>query len=192
MADFTDLGRKVTYRFELPGGQRRLKEASLYVMKRARLFDYFGLVKLNKTLWLADFSSYRERRYPVTGRLYQKLANGPAPVEMRPLLNEMERDGIISLAATAVPNEQRPVANVEPMLNDFSEADIEFIDRAIEYYRPMTAAQASEDSHGVAWRTRELGDDIPYDAAIFDDREMPQAQEHKLKWMARERRWRSL
>lgn len=191
MTDFATLSRNVRYRVDLPGGQRRLKEAALYIMQQARDFEYFGLVKLNKMLWRADFQSFRARGTPVTGRQYQKLERGPAPVEMLPLLNEMQNDGAVELVSTDIPNERRPVAKVPPVLNDFSPNDVTFLDEALEYYRPMTAAETSEESHGLAWKTREIGDPIPYESVMFLDEPLPQGLEHRLKWLARDRAWRT-
>lgn len=185
MSDLGDMSRSVRYRVDLPGGQRRLKEAAIYVMRRAEDFDFFGLVKLNKILWRADFQAYRHRRIPVTGRAYQKLKAGPAPVEMLPLLTEMRQAGIVTLRETNVPNEQRPVASVEPVLTDFSPIDLGYLDEAISYYRDMTAKQTSDDSHGVAWKTRDFGDHIPYDAAIFDDGPVSSRLEDRFHEIAR-------
>lgn len=196
MVDLADLGTQVKYRFDLPGGQARLKEAVLYVCKKARHFDFFGRVKLNKILWRADFESYRERLFPVTGRMYVKLAAGPAPYEMLPILNELQTDGLLRFEETSVPNERRPVSLAEPVLKNFSPHDLHFLDEAITYYRDMTASQASEDSHGLAWRTRELGEPIPYDAAIFDDRlgidDLPSRLEDRFHEIAREKRLRTI
>ena len=56
--------RKLTYRFKLPGGQRRLREMVLYVSERNSDTERFGLVKLNKILWKADFSAFADRGIP--------------------------------------------------------------------------------------------------------------------------------
>ncbi|HEY9011184.1 MAG TPA: Panacea domain-containing protein [Devosia sp.] len=191
MTSYGDLGSAVTFKLELPGGQGRLKEAAIYVMDAAQNFEYFGLIKLNKMLWRADFRSFLERRFPVTGRPYQKLEHGPAPVEMKPVLRDLERAGAIRYVDSGVPKEQRPVPDNPPRPMNLSPRDIQFLDEAVEHYRDMTAKATSRDSHGVAWSTRSIGDLIPYDAAIFDDDELPQGLEHKFMWLGRERGWHS-
>ena len=185
------LARKVTYKVELPGGQQRLREAALYVMTKCRDWDHFGLTKLNKVLWRADFRSYAERGSPITGRIYQRLPNGPAPVEMKPLLNELVLSGFVSLIETPIPGEQRPVTEVEPNLRDFSPHEIEYVDEAIEYFHYHTGTQASNESHGIAWKTRNDGDPIPYEASYFDDRPLPVGLRAKLVEMANSRKWQS-
>ena len=92
----TDLSR---CGMESPPGDSRLGEAMLYVA--GRLADdpagaWCGF-KLNKVLWWADFESFRERGHSVTGAVYQKLKEGPAPVRLLPtrkrLLNSGAADG---------------------------------------------------------------------------------------------------
>ena len=189
--DLTDLGKALTYKLELPGGQSRLREAALYIMGAGRDFEYFGLIKLNKMLWRADFRSFHERRFPITGRSYQKLEHGPAPVEMKPVLRELENLGRIKYADSGVPNEKRPVPLVDVKISNLSPRDLEFLDEAISYYRDLTATATSKESHGVAWRSRKMGELIPYETAIFDDRPLSQSLEHKLMWLGRERGWHS-
>lgn len=191
MMEVSDLGRNVTYKVSLPGGQARLKEAALYVMKKCEGLPFFGLVKLNKILWRADFQSFRERRSPVTGRQYQRIENGPAPVEMRPILNDLLSRNEIELRHTDVPNEQRPYALVEPNTQHFSAYDLRYLDQAIEYFAPFPATKVSDMSHGVAWASRENGDLLPYDSAYLDDRPMATSLRPKLADMARQRQWRT-
>src|ERR1700676_3371183 len=116
---------KLTWKVQLPGRQRRLREAVLYVSQKCEQAPYFGKVKLNKIVWRADFESFAQRGQPVTGRQYQRLKQGPAPVEMLPVLNELQAGGL--LAIKRVPQgdyeEQRPVALQDPVLTFFSPQD---------------------------------------------------------------------
>src|SRR5947209_2464575 len=93
---------RFTWKVDLPGGQRRLREAVLYTAHRCIEAPYFGLVKLNKILWRADFDSFADRGQPVTGRQYQRLPQGPAPVEMVPVLNGMLADGLVKIERVRV------------------------------------------------------------------------------------------
>src|ERR1700720_1644773 len=100
MSILPETRRKLTWKVQLPGGQKRLREAILYVSHACEAAPLFGLVKLNKILWRADFESFAERGQPITGRQYQRLPQGPAPVEMLPLLNEMQAEGLIRIERT--------------------------------------------------------------------------------------------
>ncbi len=182
----------LTYRVDLPGGQDRLAEAILYVSEKCRSAERFGLIKLNKIIWRADFSAFQARRVPVTGRAYQRLRFGPAPIEMRPLLNEMEDNHSIEIERVDLGEgkvEQRVVANIPPHSRFFSRDDLEFLDQAIGYYWDKTGMEASDDSHGVAWKTHEDGDPMPYELVFLSDKELEPEQIRKFAAMARERRW---
>lgn len=183
----------MTWKVDLPGGQRRLREAILYVSKACAEAPFFGLVKLNKIIWRADFESFAQRGQPITGRLYQKLKQGPAPVEMLPLLNELQADG--HLAIRNVPlghyQEQRPIALAEPVLTFFSRQDLDYFDRAIASYWELTGKEVSDLSHGVAWKTREDGEPMPYESAYLSDEQVGTGQRGRLLKLATEHRWHS-
>src|SRR5665213_2629173 len=79
--------KSLTYTKALPGGAReRLRELILYVSEKCEKSTRFGMIKLNKIIWRADFTAFEARRSPITGAGYQRLPLGPAPIEMRPVL----------------------------------------------------------------------------------------------------------
>ncbi|MGC2521480.1 MAG: Panacea domain-containing protein [Stellaceae bacterium] len=131
-----------------------------------------GLIKLNKILWKADFDAYAARNIPVTGRAYQRLELGPAPREMRPLLNEMIRARLIHLEETDFGDgviEYRPIADKPPSLDNFGSDDIEFVDASIVYYWNMTGKETSDDSHGIPWRSRKNNEPMFYELSFISD-----------------------
>lgn len=162
---------KLTWKINLEGGQRRLREAILYVAQRCQNAPSFGLIKLNKILWRADFVSFVERGQPVTGRQYQRLEQGPAPVEMKPVLNELLRDGLARIERARVVNydERRVMPLADPNLSLFSKSDLDQLDRSIAFYWDKTGKETSDQSHGVAWKTRENGEGMPYELAYLSD-----------------------
>lgn len=177
------MGRQ-TLSVPLPGGQDRLRQMILYVSKRNEGARYFGRTKLNKILWRADFDAFRARRKPVTGRAYQRLERGPAPKEMRPLLNEMLVLGEITEETVVYSDqaaEKRPIARAEPDLSQFSVDDIRFVDAAIEYYWDRTGRETSDDSHGIAWKTRGDRAPMPYENAFLSDYTLSEAQIARMK-----------
>ena len=183
----------VTYRVELSGGQRRLKEAILYVAQKSQPMKFFGRVKLNKIIWRADFRSFYERRQPVTGRAYQKLQWGPALTEMMPIMNDLLREGLLieEPQSRGGKKEFRPVAKADPVLRLFSAEDLEFLDESLHHYWDKTGSEASDESHGVAWKSRNIGDAIPYEAAYFEDKALPKAALQRLAERARKLQLRS-
>lgn len=191
--------QKLTYRVDLPGGQARLRELVLHVSHRAEGMERFGLIKLNKIVWKADFSAFAARGMPVTGRAYQRLPLGPAPVEMRPLLAEMLQDRLITFKLISFGTgpdgqeiiEHRPLTQEMPSLRWFSRDDLEFVEQAIAYYWSMTGTETSDDSHGPAWRTRQNLDPMPYESALLADKELGPQQKARIMKKAQELGWRS-
>ena len=174
---------RLTARIDLPGGQDRLRQIILYVALRCEKAEWFGRIKLNKIIWKADFDAYAERKMPVTGRAYQKLEWGPAAKEMLPLLNEMERFGLIRWQEHRFSEEvveSRPIANIPPNLSLFSRDDIKFVEQAITYYWNKTGTEASDDSHGIAWKSREIKDTMYYELSQISDDELSAAERRTI------------
>jgi Protein of unknown function (DUF4065) len=192
MSVLPDTPRKLTWRVNLPGGRERLKEAILYISKACEQAP-FGLVKLNKILWRADFDSFAERGQPVTGRQYQRLKQGPAPIEMRPILNEMMGERIIRIDRARIIDffEQRPIGLAEPNLKYFSRSDVDYFDRAIATYWESTGKETSDSSHGIAWATRENGSPMPYESAYLSDRPLSGHMKRRLLDLAIKHGWKS-
>jgi hypothetical protein len=188
-----DKTSKLTFQVDLPGGRDRLREAILYICVECVEAPTFGLTKLNKILWLADFTSFAERAQPVTGRAYQRLKFGPAPVEMLLLLNEMLKDNEIEMDKPRLVtfDERRPRSRVAPSLRNFSLADLKYLDNAIEQFWTLTGREVSERSHGIAWRTRSNGDAMPYELSYFDDSPLGANAKDKLMRYASAKNLRS-
>ncbi|HEY7243949.1 MAG TPA: Panacea domain-containing protein [Xanthobacteraceae bacterium] len=189
-----NLDVNVTYRVNLSGGQQRLKEAILYAAERGQGMVHFGRTKLHKIIWRADFRSFYERHQPVTGRMYQKLEWGPALVEMVPVMQELRRSGCLQEERRVHGDKEefRPIATVKAMLRLFSPEDIEFLDESLRHYWDMTGTETSDDSHGIAWKTRNLGDPIPYEASYFNDDSLPQKTLNRLAEIAKSHGLRSI
>lgn len=180
----SDRERNVTVRVSLPGGQNRLRQMILYVASRCSETKFFGAVKLNKILWKADFDSFTARRVPVTGREYLKQKFGPALREMLRVQRDMLADGVIKFEHRDFGDgivEDRTIALTTPDLSLFSDDDLRFVDSSISHYWEMTGSESSDESHGVAWRTRRIGAVMPYESALLSDNRPPKAQWDRLK-----------
>ncbi len=183
---------KLTYAVELPGGQNRLRQLVLYIARRCESATRFGGIKLNKILWKADFDSFASRQVPVTGRRYQREKFGPIPKEMLPLHRDMQREGLIRVEHIEFSDEiieHRTVALVGPDLKIFNEDDLAFVDASIIYYWDLTGMETSDDSHGVAWRTRSNGEPMPYELAFLSDKGLGSQQRMRAMRLIAERGW---
>jgi hypothetical protein len=185
----------LTESVRLQGGQDRLRQLTLYVSQECSRSERFGLVKLNKTLWKADFDAYASRQVPITGRPYQRLEQGPAPKEMPHVLRDLLRDGMIHLEVTDFGDgirEKKPIPLGKPNMSYFSEEDMRFVETAIRHYWDLTGQESSDDSHGVAWRSRANGTPMFYELAYLSDRNAGPLQSERALSKAAKAGWSSL
>jgi hypothetical protein len=184
---------RLTYEVHLAGGRERLVDLILYISNKYSTAARWGKTKLNKILWRADFTSFLERGVPVSGRPYQRLRNGPAPVEMAPVLGRMVADRLINIEMRPQGSyaEERIVPLTQANMRYFGKDDIRYVDGAIQYYWDSTATEASDDSHGVAWASREDGDPMPYELAYLSNKPLSSGMLKKLEHLGNERGWKS-
>jgi hypothetical protein len=176
----------------LPGGAiERLTAAILYVCSACETDAAFGVTRLNKTLFEADFLSFRTRGIPITGARYQRLQRGPAPKAMPHRLREMQEHGVLYVRKQDFLGQlqHKPIALGRPDLSLFSGEDIAILDSVIREADGRTAAEASEASHRIEWRTRQNGDDIPYEAAWLSDEPPTEADVERTRVLAAEHGW---
>ncbi|WP_420621461.1 Panacea domain-containing protein [Candidatus Poriferisodalis sp.] len=170
--ELTDVSR---YGMDAPPGDERLQEAILYVARRLEDDPAGrGAVKLNKILWWADFESFRERLRSVTGAMYQKLPEGPAPVRQVPAREALIEEGAVELrqrdiGAPHPENVLRPLREPQQL---FDADDLHYLDMALDKFRGMTGGECSEFSHwaSVGWRAVDFEQVIPYETSIIDPR----------------------
>jgi Protein of unknown function (DUF4065) len=183
----------VTVRLE--GERNRLRQLILYVAQQCVTAKFFGLIKLNKIIWKADFDSFAARQVPVTGREYRRQKLGPVAREMKPLHTEMLRQGAIRIERKLFGEDEtgkeiveyRTIASDIPDLTLFSPEDMSFVNASIAHYWDMTGTETSDESHGVAWRTRTNGDPMPYELAWLSDRPLGPKQAARLIALVTER-----
>jgi hypothetical protein len=184
--------RPTTATVELAGGQSRLRQMILYVASECKSAKYFGAIKLNKIIWKADFDAFSVRKRPVTGREYRRQQFGPALREMLPVHREMLRDGAIQVERRDFGNdivEHRTIAIDQPNIGLFTNEDLAFVDAAIRHYWDMTGMETSDESHGVAWKTRNNGDPMPYELAFLSDEPLDSVHLKRIEDLIYDKGW---
>lgn len=184
--------RRLTDKVSLPGEQARLKQLILYVAERCQGAEFFGAIKLNKIIWKADFDSFAARKIPVTGREYRRLRLGPAAKEMRQVHREMLMNGSIIIERRDFGDniiEMRTVAVDRFNASLFTAEDLSFVDAAITHYWGMSGTETSDESHGIAWKTRDDNDPMPYDLALLSDKFLSPRQLKRAEDLIYEKGW---
>lgn len=88
------------------------------------------------------------------------MPNGPGLHDHRAILREMEQDGLLVLEAQqAGPYSEHVYVSKRPV--QINEQETDAIRKALEKLRGMTAAQASEQSHGPSWHATDSGEHMP-------------------------------
>ncbi len=177
----TDISR---HGMENPPGDERLGEAILYVAER--LTDDpagRGAVKLNKILWWADFESFRERGRSVTGAVYQKLKEGPAPVRLVPTRKKLLRTGAVEMTErhTGARSPEKVLQALREPELVFDDDDVRYLDRGLQKFHGMTGKECSDFSHraSAGWQTVNIKEVIPYETSIISTRPPSEAD---LAW----------
>lgn len=169
----------------------KFRELVVYVTERCADDPTFGAVKLNKILYYADFSAYLELRRPITGAVYRKLSEGPAPKQFvearealidagRVLLEERTYFGYV---------QKRPV--VQPGCGAdstlFSERELRIVDEVIDFFRGKSAREVSDYSHREpGWIMAEHLEEIPYQTAHLSAEPMDHEMQEWAIGVARE------
>ena len=153
----------------------KLRELVLYICLRSEGDERFGAIKLNKLLFLSDFTAYLLFGRPITGHEYQALEQGPAPRRLLPIMERMTSTGEIATRPQSYHGwvQKKTFALREPDVTKFSAEEIDLVNRIIADWWGKTATEISNASHGfVGWQLAEKGETIPYDIALLRRREL--------------------
>src|SRR4051812_14637834 len=101
--------------------EAKLRELILYIAESSVDDADFGITKLNKILFNADFTAFGRRGEAITGVDYQHLQFGPAPRRMKPVIRELEEnhDAIVRSVFRGRREQQRVIALREANLDLF-------------------------------------------------------------------------
>jgi Protein of unknown function (DUF4065) len=145
-----------------------------------------GAVKLYKILWLSDFTAFHNHGSSITGARYIKRQFGPVPAAIATAISDLEASNSIFVSRVPfhkhIKEQYRSLSR--PAMGSFSDAQIELIDRMIQFVSDEhTARSISEYSHDHVWRAAGDGEEIPY-FTVFAVREDPDAAD--LDWARKE------
>ena len=163
--------KDMTYTFDKPYGDDRLKEIIIYISSKCQDDPTFGATKLNKILYFSDFTSFSECGEPVTGVEYMRLGQGPVPKHLIPVSEHMKAKHEIFIETREYfGHEQlRVIPMREANIDIFKPRDIAIVDEVIRLLWGETADRVSRMSHGIAWKMFQDKQSIPYEAAYLSN-----------------------
>jgi Protein of unknown function (DUF4065) len=165
-------GKKLTFSYPLERGIQRLRELIVYIAEKSVDDVHFGAIKLNKILYHSDFRAFERFGVPLTGVVYFRLPLGPAPRSMIPVRSALISEGAIRLDKLDLGSgyeQHRVVALRAPILNYFETDEIGIVNEVIAELWTQTAAEVSDASHDIRWRTLSNQDNLPYEFAFLSD-----------------------
>jgi hypothetical protein len=150
----------------------KLKQLILHVASRMRDAEYFGATKLNKILYRAEHTTYRELGQKLTTFQYQKNPHGPTLRAFLPVTSEMREEGLISFEDRPVGQvtERRIVALMAADLRVFSSEELKIIDQEVDRAWHLTGGQVSDEEHETAaWYATRLGETIKPELSFVEN-----------------------
>lgn len=150
--------------------EEKFAELVLYVAGRILDDPTGGATKINKICFAAECAHVRRSGRPITGAEYQKLERGPAPRRLVPVRERLVADGDAELVADEYMGYQldRLKPKREADASRFTAEELRHVEQAIVALWGKTAVEASDLSHQeMGWRMVELGETIPYEAALL-------------------------
>ena len=167
----------------------RTQELILYIASRYAGDSRFGVTRLNKVLFWADFEQFRRTGRAITGGTYIKLDHGPVLEQFDDILDGLRARGELRLEEVESGPDllTRPVALRPPELELFTPEELRLVDEIIDANRGTTATDVSDLSHQfVGWQVARLGEAIPYGTAFLARPSLTEEEvAHGLKLAAR-------
>jgi hypothetical protein len=147
----------------------RLEELILYIVARHEGDRQFGLTRLTKVLFWAEFEWFRRTGKPIAGGTYIKMPRGPMLDRFRDTLYGMQQRNLLRLerrpSGGPYPLE-RPITMREPDITLFSADQLALVDQIIAHHWGETAGEVSDISHDfMGWRLADPQERIPYGTA---------------------------
>jgi Protein of unknown function (DUF4065) len=141
-----------------------------------------GATKLNKTLWISDLRSYYETGKPITPARYVKREFGPVPSSIMPVLQELQREGALTVKTVDhFGKSKREFIVRQKQSGDFlADNEKQIVDETIKYVTEKhTAVTISKMSHDHIWQAAEDGEEIPHYTVFANPDEVT---EEELEW----------
>lgn len=183
LARISNSGKQVTAseKKQRPDDEK-LRELIIYLSSLSEGDECWGAIKLNKLLFYIDFVAYRRFGKSVTGQEYRAQEMGPTPRRLRPVVEQMKRNGdVVEERVMFHGREQiRTIACRTAAKGLFNQAESDLIHDTISRFWKMNASEISKESHTfLGWKLTPIGETIPYGMVLIGARK-PTGKEVRL------------
>jgi hypothetical protein len=178
----------------------KFKELVLYLSQVSEREgdEGFGMVKLNKLLYHADFEAYRLLGRSITGATYERQEWGPVARHLPIILDELAAAGRMHWEFIPRGEHVRKVPTVEadetatPDTTMFSDDERRVIEDTLRALATYGGKAASDWSHekSAGWNAvKEDGREITYETAFVSTDPIPPEDLERASHYVRERGW---
>jgi uncharacterized phage-associated protein len=178
----------------------KFKEMVLYFTERAAESGDagFGMVKLNKLLYRADFEAYRTLGRAITGETYERQKFGPVARDLPIVLDELAASGRLYWQRIPAGPHTRTVPSAQrdrDALADksaFPSNEMEVMERVFHELAAYGGKAVSEWSHEQSAGWNIAGEDgavIEYATALISTDPVPKADLDRASRYVRDRGW---
>jgi uncharacterized phage-associated protein len=158
----------------------------------------FGMVKLNKLLYRADFEAYRLLGRSITGETYEKQAWGPVARDLPIVLDELAADGRLYWQHIPRGPYTRDVPTTReddyafPDMSMFPKDERKVIEKTLHELATYGGKEVSDWSHeeSAGWKSAPKdGDAIKYGSAFISTEPIPEEDLERAKQYVRDQGW---
>ncbi len=133
-----------------------------------------GSVKLHKILWKSDTSQFIRAGRPITGTIYRKRPWGPTADALLDARDDLAGEGKIRWWRDKKfsGDYEKDVYEAVSKPPDFLTAEEKAIvdNWIMEICLKHTARSISDDTHGLAWEIAKMGEEMPMQAILAEER----------------------
>lgn len=130
--------------------------------------EELGNVKLHKILYFSDMLHFLSTGEPLTGVEYQKQQFGPTARHLSWAVGKLVAQGKVKIERRDYFGLLKTdyIALQQPQPGALSNHAVQILNDVIAFVCSRSAKEISELSHDVAWQAAEIGEVIPYHAAL--------------------------
>jgi uncharacterized phage-associated protein len=130
--------------------------------------EELGNVKLHKILYFSDMLHFLSTGEPLTGVEYQKQQFGPTARHLSWAVDKLVAHGKLKIERRDYFGHMKTdyIVLQQPRPGALSNHAVQILNDVIAFVCSRSAKEISELSHDAAWQAAEIGEVIPYDAAL--------------------------
>lgn len=163
--------RKPSLRISVPQKKiEKFKQVLLYLLEQCGGKPNVGETVVYKLLYFADFNFYELYEEQLTGATYRKLPFGPVPVEFQEIVQDMKKDGVLTVVKDEYYgySQTRYIPLRKADLNELKASEKKVLDEVIDQLSDRTATWISDYSHeDIPWKATADKEIIDYELVFY-------------------------